>query len=95
MKPDEFTPSELLKLKRYDEAKEGFRNLKLSEYQITYHIYDQLNKKNADMQAVKALLELAAEQHPASAIVWSRWGDYYRKTGEKKRQFLTIKSAEP
>jgi hypothetical protein len=25
MKPDEFTPSELLKLKRYEEAKAGFR----------------------------------------------------------------------
>jgi tetratricopeptide (TPR) repeat protein len=93
MKPDEFTPSELLKLKRYEEAKAGFRDLMLNEYQLTYQVYERLNSKNADMQAVKSLLELAAEQYPASAIVWSRWGDYYRKTGEKEKAIVNYQKA--
>jgi predicted TPR repeat methyltransferase len=45
------------------------------------------------MQAVKSLLELAAEQYPASAIVWSRWGDYYRKTGEKEKAIVNYQKA--
>ncbi len=84
MRADEFTPSEYLKAKRYAEAKEGFKKMNLNEYQITYAAYDWLNKKPFDPKPVKALLEVAAEQHPASAIVYNRWGDFYKAIGDKE-----------
>ena len=77
MNAGEFTPSEHLKAKRYAEAKAGFRPMNMNEYQITYLAYDLANKKPNDLNAVKTILELALEQHPKSAIVHSRWGDYY------------------
>jgi tetratricopeptide (TPR) repeat protein len=83
MKQDEFTPSELLKAGRYTEAKEAFRALNLNEYQITYVAYNWLNKKPMNPDAVKSLLEVAVEQHPASAIVYSRWGDFFMAIGDK------------
>ncbi len=77
MKPDEFTPTEFLNAKKYKEAKDGYRSMNLNEYQITYLAYELLNKKPVDPEAVKTVLELAVEQHPNSAIVYNRWGDYY------------------
>lgn len=77
MKPNEFTPSELLRAKRYAAAKTGFREMKMNEYQITYLAYELLNQKPTDAEAVKTVLELALEQHPKSSIVYSRWGDFY------------------
>lgn len=77
MNDNEFTPTELLKAKKYKEAKEGYRQMNLNEYQITYLAYNLLNKKSVDSEAVKTVLELAAEQHPNSAVVYSRWGDFY------------------
>ena len=76
MKPDEYTPTEYLNAKKYKEAKEGFRQMKLNEYQIAYLAYELLNKKSKDAQAVRTVLELAAEQHPNSAIVYARWGRF-------------------
>lgn len=93
MKADEFTPSEHLKAKRYTEAKQGFRNMKFNEYQITYIAYDLLNKKPADLQAVKAILEVAVEQHPASGIVYSRWGDFYKTIGDKAAAIKSYKKS--
>jgi CubicO group peptidase (beta-lactamase class C family) len=83
MKPDEFTPSEFLKAKKYEKAKEGFRQMNLNEYQITYIAYDLLNRKPSDAQAVKTILELALEQHPNSSIVYARWGDFYLAQNDK------------
>lgn len=85
MKEDEFTPSEHLRARRYAAAKEGFKAMQLNEYQITYLAYEWLNRKPFDSLAAKAVLEVAAEQHPSSAIVYSRWGDYYKKTGNRAR----------
>jgi glycosyltransferase involved in cell wall biosynthesis len=68
-------PEEIARL--YAKAKEGFTAMKMNEYQITYLAYDLLNKKNNDLEAVKMVLETAIEQHPNSAIVHSRWADYY------------------
>lgn len=83
MRDDEFTPSEHLKAKRYAEAKAGFRQMNMNEYQITYLAYELFNKKPSDLNAVKAVLELALEQHPKSAIVHSRWGDYHLQRNDQ------------
>jgi len=83
MKDDEFSPSEYLKMKKYDDAKKAFRAMKMNEYQITYLAYDLMNKKPLNMDAVKTILEVAIEQHPNSSIVHSRWGDYYLKLNDK------------
>jgi CubicO group peptidase (beta-lactamase class C family) len=83
MKDDEFTPSEYLKAKKFNAAKEGFKQMNMNEYQITYLAYDLLNKKPVDLEGVKTILELAQEQHPNSSIVYSRWGDYYQKISDK------------
>ena len=91
MKSNEFSPSEYLKTKQYDQATEGFRQMKMNEYRITYLAYDLMNKKPMDKDAVKMILKLAVEQHPASAIVYSRWGDYYLKLND---QASAIKSYE-
>jgi tetratricopeptide (TPR) repeat protein len=83
MKDDEFSPNEYLKMEKFDEAKKGFASMKMNEYQITYLAYDLMNKKQWNEGAVKTILELAAEQHPNSSIVYSRWGDYYLKMNDK------------
>ncbi|NJM53449.1 MAG: hypothetical protein HC846_08690 [Blastocatellia bacterium] len=83
MRDDEFTPSEHLKAKRYTPAKEGFRQMKLNEYQITYLAYELFYRKPNDLQAVKTILELALEQHPNSAIVYARRGDFYLSQNDK------------
>jgi CubicO group peptidase (beta-lactamase class C family) len=93
MKESEFTPSEHLRAKRYREAKEAFKNLNLNEYQITYLAYDWMNKRPMDADAVKTLLQLAAEQHPASSIVFSRWGDFYKVLGDKQAAARSYKKS--
>ncbi len=93
MKDDEFSPSEYLKMKRYDEAKIGFGAMKLNEFQITYIAYELLNKKPLNMDAVKAVLEVAIEQHPNSSIVHSRWGDYYLKLNDRPNAIKSFRKA--
>jgi CubicO group peptidase (beta-lactamase class C family) len=93
MRNDEFSPSEYLKQKRYTEAKEGFRQMKLNEYQLTYIAYDLLNKKSWDKDAVKAILELAQQEYPKSSIVFGRWGDYYLKLNDTTQAIDSYKSA--
>ncbi len=83
MKDDEFAPNEYLKARKYREAKEAYRGLGLNEYQITYLAYNLLNGRPADAEAVRTILELALEQHPNSAIVHSRWGDFYLSLKDK------------
>ncbi len=93
MSAEEFTPSEHLKAKRYAAAKEGFRTMNLNEYQITYLAYDMFNKKPADLLAVQAVLEVALEQHPTSAIVYSRLGDYYSRTNDAPHAIESYRKA--
>ena len=93
MKDDEFSPGEYLKLKKYPEAKMAFKAMKLNEYQVTYIAYELLNKKPFDADAVKAVLEVAKEQHPNSSIVYSRWGDYYIKLLDKENAVVNYKQA--
>lgn len=84
MADDEFAPRELLKAQRWEEAKGMLRDFKLNDSQITYEIYNLLNRKpTANLPAAKVLLELAQEQHPQSAMVFARWGDYHLKTGDR------------
>lgn len=83
MKDDEFSPSEYLTMKKFDEAKKAFGAIKMNEYQITYLAYDLMNKKPLNTDAVKTILDIAIEQHPNSSIVHSRWGDYYLKLNDK------------
>ena len=83
MRKNEFSPGEHLRAKRYAEAKEGYANMNMNEYQLTYLAYDLFSKKKKDMEAVKTILEVAEEKFPASSIVFSRWGDYYLYFGDK------------
>lgn len=93
MKDDEFSPSEYLKMKKYDHAKKAFRAMKMNEYQITYVAYDLMNKKPLNSEAVKTILEVAIEQHPNSSIVHSRWGDYYLKLNDKPNAIKSYEKA--
>jgi CubicO group peptidase (beta-lactamase class C family) len=93
MAADEFSPSEYLKMKNYDEAKKAFGAMKMNEYQITYFAYDLMNKKPLNMDAVKTILDLALEQHPSSSIVYSRWGDYYLKLNDKPNAIKSYQKA--
>ncbi len=93
MSDNEFSPNEYLRQKKYSEAKAAFKAMNLNEYQITYIAYDLLNKKPADLEAAKAMLELAREQHPVSSIVYSRWGDYYRKANDKENAVKSYRKA--
>ncbi len=93
MKDNEFSPSEYLKMKKYDEAKKGFREMKMNEYQVTYLAYDLMNKKPLNKDAVTTILELALEQHPNSSIVYSRWGDYYLKINNKPNAIKNYEKA--
>ena len=93
MKDDEFSPGEYLKLKKYPEGKMAFKAMKLNEYQITYIAYELLNKKPFDADAVKAVLEVAKEQHPNSSIVYSRWGDYNTKLEDNENAVVNYKQA--
>lgn len=84
MAEDEFTPTEMINAQRLSEAKALFRKQQLNVYQITYKIYELLNRKPVgNFAAAKMLLELAEEQHPQSAIVFARWGDYYLKMQDR------------
>jgi len=93
MKADEFSPGEYLKLKKYEEAKNAFRQMKMNEYRITYLAYDLMNKKPMDATAVKTVLELAVEQNPKSSIVYSRWGDYYLKLNDQTNAIKSYETA--
>jgi CubicO group peptidase (beta-lactamase class C family) len=93
MRDDEFTPSEYLNAKKYKEAKEGFRQMNLNKYQITYLAYDLFNRKPNDLTAVKTILELALEQHPNSAIVYARWGDFYLFLNDKTNAIKSFQKA--
>jgi CubicO group peptidase (beta-lactamase class C family) len=93
MKEDEFSPSEYLKMKKYDEAKKAFGAMKMNEYQITYLAYDLMNKKPLNVDAVKTILDVAIEQHPNSSIVYSRWGDYYLKLNDKPNAIKSYQKA--
>lgn len=84
MKDHEFSPNEYLQKKEYIKAKAAFKAMNLNEYQLTYIAYDLLHKKQFNPEAVKTILEAAAEQHPDAAIVFIRWGDYYIKLNDKK-----------
>lgn len=84
MAADEFTPTELINAQRLPEAQALLRTQQLNVYQITYKIYELLNRKPVgNFSAAKMLLELAEEQHPQSAIVFARWGDYYLKMEDR------------
>ena len=93
MKDNEFSPSEYLRMKKYEEAKKAFGEMKMNEYQITYLAYDLMNKKPLNMDAVKTILDLAVEQHPNSSIVYSRWGDYYLKINDKPNAIKSFQKA--
>ena len=83
MKDDEFSPSEYLKMEKYDEAKKAFAAMKMNEGQITYLAYDLMNRKPLNERAVRTILDVATEQHPNSSMVFSRWGDFYLKLNDK------------
>lgn len=93
MSDDEFSPSEYLRMERYDDAKKAFGAMKMNEYQITYLAYDLMNKKPLNINAVKTILNLALEQHPNSSIVYGRWGDYYLKINDKPNAIKNYRRA--
>lgn len=93
MKDNEFSPNEYLKMKRYDEAKKAFGEMKMNEYQITYLAYDLMNKKPINSDAIKTILDVALEQHPNSSIVYNRLGEYYLKITDKINAIKSYKKA--
>ncbi|WP_128543386.1 serine hydrolase [Larkinella soli] len=80
-----FLPNELLRMERLPEAVAGYRAQKLNEYQLTYMAYNLMYGRPARLRAAEAILQLAQEQHPGSAIVFARWGDLHRLRGEKEK----------
>jgi CubicO group peptidase (beta-lactamase class C family) len=93
MRNDEFSPSEYLKLQRYDEAKKAFASMKMNEYQITYLAYNLINSKPLHIEAVKTILDVALEQNPNSSIVYGRWGDYYLKINDIPNAIISYQKA--
>jgi len=93
MKKDEFSPSEYLKFKNYAQAKEGYREMEMNEYRMTYLAYDLMNKKPLDLEAVRTILDLALEQHPNSSIVYSRWGDFFLLKDDIPNAVINYKKA--
>lgn len=93
MKSDEFSPNELLKLKRYDEAASAFEAMRMNEYQITYLAYDLMNKKPFNAEEVTTVLNVALKQHAKSSIVYSRWGDFYLKINDKVKAIQNYEKA--
>jgi CubicO group peptidase (beta-lactamase class C family) len=77
-----YLPGELLRMGRYEEAINGYRSLKLNESQLTYMAYELLHARPARLPAARAILTLAREQHPNSAMVFARWGDLYQQLGQ-------------
>jgi tetratricopeptide (TPR) repeat protein len=91
MRETEYAPHELIKLGRLAEAKEGYRQMKFNEYQLTYMAYEFMNRKPKNYFAAQAILELAQEQHPNSAIVYARWGDLFEIQGNKSKAIESYK----
>ncbi len=81
MQDSELSFSELLTARRMDEAKNLLRKMELDESQITYLAYERVK----DLPAAKLILEVAIEKFPQSAIVLTRWGDYYDLSNDKKQ----------
>lgn len=52
-----------------------------------------MNKKPFISEEVVTVLTVATKQHPQSAIVYSRWGDYYLKMKDKEKAILSFKKA--
>ena len=67
--------------------------MKLNESQVTQLAYNLLDKKPADLDAVRTILELAVEQHPSSSMVYSRRGDYYLKSGDRTKAVESYQKA--
>ncbi len=93
MKPNEFTPSEYLESKNYELAKNGFREMNMNEYEITYLAYELSGKKNVDVKAIETILELAQEQHPTASIVYSSWGKFYELVKDFAKAAINYKKA--
>ncbi|MBD0258223.1 MAG: class A beta-lactamase-related serine hydrolase [Cytophagales bacterium] len=89
----EYLPGELLRMGRYEEAINGYRSLKLNESQLTYMAYEFLHARPARLPAARALLTLAQEQHPNSAMVFARWGDLYQKLGQVEQAIAAYQAA--
>ena len=94
LRPTEFLPGELLRLGRIPEAVAGYRALKLTEYQLTYMVYELLNRRpRPDLPAAEGLLTLAEEQFPQSAIVFARWGDLYASRRDTNKAVAAYQTA--
>ena len=49
--------------------------------------------KAKDLEAAKAILEVASEKFPNSSIVLTRWGDYYSLKNDKQNALLNYENA--
>jgi CubicO group peptidase (beta-lactamase class C family) len=81
LNPTEFTMFELLRDKKYEVFKDNLRTSTKNEYELTYMAYEA----SRDLDAAKAILEVAEEKFPKSAIVFARWGDLYMMKGDKEK----------
>jgi CubicO group peptidase (beta-lactamase class C family) len=89
MTPDEFSITELLKQKRFEEAKAKLRTSKANEYELTYMAYEY--SRNLDVS--QAILEVASERFPESDIVFTSWAKLYQRKGDKPKAIEYIKKA--
>ncbi len=90
---NELLPNELIRAGRIAEAVNGYRAMKKGLYDLTYMAYDFTNRRPANLDAAKGILELAQEQHPQASIVYARWGDLYQKQGSKSKAITAYETA--
>jgi tetratricopeptide (TPR) repeat protein len=81
MKEDEFSIQELLNMRRFEDAKKLIRNTETTEDQITYLAYE----RSKDFEAAKAILEVAEERFPKSAMVLANFAKLYLLQNNKTK----------
>ncbi len=85
-------PNELLRAGR-PEALAAYRPLNQNLYELTYLAYEYIYAYRPNLNAAATLLQLADEKFPNKAIVQARWGDLYRKQGNRPKAIAAYEAA--
>jgi CubicO group peptidase (beta-lactamase class C family) len=87
-----FTPGELLRAGRHEEARAAYAALiergAMSEAQLTYMVYELLHRapyRARERQMARTLLATAEARYPNSSMVQARWGEYYARDADTVR----------
>jgi CubicO group peptidase (beta-lactamase class C family) len=89
---DKLLPNELLRAGR-PEALAAYRELGQNLYELTYLAYEYIYAPRPNLKAAATLLTLADERFPNKAIVQARWGDLYRKQGDRAKAIAAYEAA--